>query len=211
MKIQIGKIQINKTKTYLLPCVKAYGDEFMIKINSLYKLGVGIGDVILQDSNINYEKHLFILVDTKKYVQDNKTTTRDVDEFFTNTLKWFKNQTYYEDDYVYDNIVKGHLHMIVIKFPDMYLNSLTEFKNGRFSKMFSSKEELEKLFSNNKETIAVLSGERKEEFIKKINEKFFEEGEGLEIEDVNNPLEVDFPPDKKEEFFNTHLEWKVKI
>lgn len=64
MRIQLGTIYYNKTKKYLLPCLKSYGEDFENKINNLFKLAIGIGDFALIDMGVKLEGHIFILVDT---------------------------------------------------------------------------------------------------------------------------------------------------
>ena len=207
MDIKIGKIKINKTKKYLLPCLKVYGQEFMSHINSLFKLGVGIGDVIATHSSIDYNEHIFILVDTSKYLDNSKKIViKEAGVKFTNTLKWLKSQEFYEDDYIYDLPYEGELHMIVLKFPRQYRNALVNFKKGKFTKMFSSKKEIEEIFMKNKETVYILTGEKKYEFMDKINKEYFlTEKDYLKPEQFPHDLEVDFPPKREEEYFNAYI------
>lgn len=135
LKIQIGKLYINSTRKYLLPIVKSYGVPFTERINKLSKVGVGIGDFILASTNIYHEKHLFILVDTRP----NRV-------YFDQTLKYLRDHPAYEDDYVFDKVHGGRLHMLVIVIPDEFRETLSKFKNGEYSKMYS-KEDIKRLFS----------------------------------------------------------------
>ncbi len=62
MKIVTGKIYVNKTKKYLLPIVKDYGNELISKLSSVHKLAMGINDDIIPEY-FNFKNHIFILVD----------------------------------------------------------------------------------------------------------------------------------------------------
>ena len=52
MEIEIGKFYVNKTWKYLLPCMKDYGSTFTAKMSSVFKLGFGIGDSLLENKEI---------------------------------------------------------------------------------------------------------------------------------------------------------------
>ena len=135
MKIQLGKILMNRTRKYLFPIIKSYGNDFTTVVNSLFKVGIGIGDMIVNKCGIHHEKHLFILVDINVSPVS-----------FLASLNWLKEHPAYEDDYAFDNVKSGRLHMIVIKVPDTYIESLDNFRKSKFSKMYS-KEDIVKLFT----------------------------------------------------------------
>lgn len=186
MEIQLGNIYINKTKKYLLPCLKEYGEEFINKIENLFKLGIGIGDFNLIEMGITLDRHIFILVDTN--------LSR---KHFNSTIKWLRSQEYFAFDYSFDDIHNGHLHMIVIKLPEKYHETHSKFTNGKFSEMYSS-EDLEKLFSN-KEELKIFKKDEdyKVQFVSQVNEIYW-----TNVDPVEWTGELDFPINESEEIFN---------
>ena len=63
MNIKIGEIYVNKTWRFLLPCLKGHGDAFVRKFNPVFKLGMGISDHYLKDTDYCKEKNVFIMID----------------------------------------------------------------------------------------------------------------------------------------------------
>lgn len=195
MDFHLGKISmtprktmvLNKTRKYLFPILKEYGEDFKNKFNSIFKVACGIGDTTVAQSGVIYEKHLFLLVDS--------SIKRNV---FLDFMDWIKNEPYYEDDYVFGNIVKSDLHMFVLKIPDKFLVSLEIFKLGKYSKMYSFSE-INLFFNNYPEVQKVLTRDPtyKIEFIALVNKEFQTNIEDFDIEDY----ELDFPANKKEEIF----------
>lgn len=202
MKIQVGQIYMdkltnkkgiypNKTKKYLLPCLKAYGKQFESKINSVFKVAVGLGDMVYTKAKKEvYERHLFILLDSSV-----------VSKQFKDFIKWIREQIYYEDDYVYGNIQKSSFHMVIIKFPEEFCDSLSTFKKGKYSEMFKEEKGF-KFFETHPEAQKVLIKDRnyKVVFVNKVNTRFDttitpEEWEG----------ELDYPPKDANEVFNHYL------
>ena len=37
IKVQIGTVQKNKTSRFVKPCLRLYGEDFIKKLNSIYK------------------------------------------------------------------------------------------------------------------------------------------------------------------------------
>lgn len=211
MKIQIGEVEMskvreqqiplqNRTKKYLLPCLKEYGEEFISKINNVFKVAVGIGDIISIQHHIDltpgkevpkpkFERHLFILIDTGI-----------ASDHFIHFLDWVKEQSMYVDDYVFDNIQKSQYHMIVIQFPEKYYDSFDTFKKGKYSKMFNTNgydlftayPEIRKILIKD-HTYAI-------KFVKQLNKEF-----NTTIKPEEWAGEFDFPPNENEEVFNHHL------
>src|SRR5689334_9792207 len=140
MKIQIGEIYMskithepamypNRTRKYLLPSLLFYGDEFAKMFNPVFKVAAGIGDIVLDNANLKFEKHLFVLCDSKM-----------TPVHFNKFLTWIREQAHiYEDDYVYDNIQKSIFHMVVLKIPEANYQSLEAFKRGAYSLMYPMK------------------------------------------------------------------------
>jgi len=197
MKIQIGKIVLNRTKKYLTPCILSYGKVFESKINGIIKVGIGIGDVITMKSGITFEKHIFILVDTAPTINPKVYNKKSFDKF----LKWIKDQDMYEDDYAYDDVVTGHLHMIVIKLPQEHYKTFETFKRSQFSKMYTLAD-LNKFFDKMPEVqkILIKDSNYKIDFVKGLNKQFETTITPDEFEG-----ELDFPIRKEEEVFNSHL------
>jgi hypothetical protein len=187
MEIEAGKIFVNKTWKYLLPVTRHYGPTFRAKFGNVWKLVVGIGDAFYDTKG---KRCLFILIDRKWYPEKVK-----------NTLDWVKNQSYYVDDYPFDDIAKGRQHMIVIEFPEKYINSYHNFLKGEYSKMFNDRD-VDRFFKDQiiKDAYYVLTRTTKayDKFIKNVKLSF-------ESEVTHNDLresELDFPPEPEKEIFN---------
>jgi hypothetical protein len=191
MVIQVGEIKMNKTIDFLVPILKVYGKEFGDKINLLTKLAIGIGDMLLGKKGIRYEQHLFILVDTKK-----------TGKKFGSFLKWIKVLPMYEDDYAFDSVKDGHMHMIVIKVPEEMYKATENFKHGQFSRMYTPTE-VQDLFPEGKVSTKIISKDHnyKVQFVGKLNELFNMTGEhALTPDDYDGELEL--PINKQDEYFD---------
>lgn len=189
MKIQLGQpIVMNRTKKYLLPCLKAYGKEFEDYFNSISKVAVGIGDMLLIESGIRYEKHIFILVNTAK----NKGFTRKF-------LSWVRDQDMYEDEYAYDSIHQGNLLMVVIKLPLECYKAAELFKHSQFSKMFTL-QDIENYFKEHPETKKVLVKDQdyRVEYAGQLSNEW-----GTDIDPKELEGELDLPIRKEDETFNS--------
>lgn len=187
MKYQVGQVEMNKTKRFLVPCLVKYGEEFVARINQVTKIAMGVGDILLVKSGIHYQQHIFFLIDTNATVKK-----------FKSFMTWLKNQVMYEDDYAFDSIHKGHLHMIVIKLPEECYKPAEWFKKSQFSKMFT-KAEVEKYFKNSKEKgVLIKDHNYKVEFVGKLNDLFESSVKPDEYEG-----ELDLPIRKEKEIFNT--------
>jgi hypothetical protein len=173
IKIQLNQITLNKTKRFLSPCLKLYGTEFIKKISSIYKLAYGIGDMYV---NQEYQKHIFVLVDTERCTN-----------FFVSFIEWIREQDYYEDDYSFDNLLVGHLHMVVIKLPDVI--DFSNFLSGKYSKMYTN-EEIISLLNDDEKAIVIKDKNYKFKFVKRLNELFGTNVKESEIE----PIEFEIPP-----------------
>lgn len=215
MKIQVGEIKMkdieqqtiiirssktneeqvvssSKTTKYLLPCLKKYGEEFVQRINKVYKIAAGIGDAILINRDIKHEKEIFLLLDGKS-----PTYNLHLQDF----LLWIRDQPMYVDDYAYGDIQKSTFHMVIIKFPESYYSSFETFKIGDYSKMYELGD-IEKYFETHPKTKAVLvkDHEYRVVFTRKLNRMF---GSTLDSQEYNG--ELDLPPTDITEIFNHHL------
>ena len=61
MHIEIGKYYVNKTRRFLLPCLKGHGEDFVSKYNSVFKLAVAIHDTLLDHSKKSEGRSIYIL------------------------------------------------------------------------------------------------------------------------------------------------------
>lgn len=203
MNIQVGDIFLdrvtnqrdwgifsNKTRKYLLPCLKSYGTEFTNKLNDAFKVAVGIGDVIVSNRRYKHEKHIFILLDS-----DIAPT------HFRTFLDYVRNHDSYDNDYVYGNIQKTTFHMIVVKLPAKFYSAFETFKMGNYSKMYSQ-EDIDNFFNIHPvyRRVLIQDNRYKIKFAKEINSEF---GTNLKAEDMIG--ELDLPPTRESEVFNTHI------
>jgi len=209
MKIQIGKIVLtevtnqkaiiypykNKTKKYLLPALKVYGPRFTNMMNTVFKVAVGIGDMICRNAGKVHEKHIFILIDTAIATGH-----------FLDFIGWIRTQASYEDDYPYGNLQKSTLHMIIIKFPEELYGALDEFNVGGYSKMYTDVQ-IRKFFDKHPDILRVVVKDRNYifEFTEKLNRIY-----GTNIAATDYEGELDLPPREELEIFDHHLQRKNK-
>ena len=209
MQIQSGKLYENKTWKYLCPCLKIYGNQLKIHLNSFYKLGVG-----LKDYNIDIEESncIYILIDTK--IHSAQQSLQSYRENLSKFLDWIRFQPYYVIDYVFEGFDNGEKHMLVLKLPETYNKAYSRFYKGRYSEMYSLKE-INELFplivNSNKELEVRVNTKIKkikdilnkntnylETFREQVNKEF---GTNLSLSDIRNH-ELDLPPSQNEEIFN---------
>jgi len=201
MNIQVGEIIMdrverqrimfpNKSRKYLLACLREYGNDFANKLSNVFKVAVGLGDIVIKKRGFKHEKHLFILVDA------------DIaNKHFIEWLTYIKEHEAYQDDYFYGNVNKGSYHMFVIKFPEEYYDAFETFKFGEYSKMFK-KADIDKFFSMHTEYKKVLVKDEgyKLTFVGILKDLF-----GVQIRPDEISGELDLPPTEESEIFNTHL------
>lgn len=205
MRIQIGQIILdrvtkqripynNKTSKYLLPCIKIYGKEFENKINDVFKVAVGIGDIVVSNRGYKHEKHLFLMVDSAVCTP-----------FFHDFMQYIKEHDSYEKEYVYGNIRKSSYHIVIIKFPVQFYDAFETFKMGDYSRMFK-KTEIDTYFGNHPlERRVLLKDEAyRFKFAFRTNKLF---GTSIPPGDFK---ELDEAPRDQEEIFNDHLAKKQK-
>lgn len=129
MNLEVGKFYENKTKIYLLPCLTAYGENFISRFNKMYKFAVGIHDSSFHGHKITEDSLFYIMFD-KVYSKPN----------FQSFLNWLKNEPYYVMDYVSGSELDSRKHMIVLRFPEKYEEAYAAFLKGHFSKMFTEED-----------------------------------------------------------------------
>lgn len=181
----------NRTFTYLLPCLKEYGEEFLSMYGSVLKLAIGLKDVAIEDQ---YQQHLFILIDSRFNISANGRISK---KNFLPFLHWIREQDYYQDDYVYGDIQISPCHMVVIKIPANHVDTLSKFTEGRYSEMYSHIK-IEELFSKYPEVKKVLLKDRvyKIKFVRNLNKEF---NTTLNTDDYEG--ELDKAPVMQEECF----------
>lgn len=186
MKIQLGTVFMNKTKKYLIPCLKEYGPELTDKLNNLFKLAVGIGDFAIEEMGLRLDKHIFLLIDTNL----SRRT-------FNSTMTWLRGKDYFAFDYPFDDLHTGHLHMIVIKLPQKYYDTFGKFKEGQFSKMYDESD-IEKFFAGRDEEIKVITRDKDYmvQFVDKVNQIYI-----TDVDPTDWIGELDFPLKLDEEKF----------
>lgn len=195
MNIEVGKWYENKTWRFLLPCIKGHGNLFVSKFNSVFKLGVGIHDTLLDGTDLANGRNILILCDKKVKPKD-----------FNMFLNWVKEQTYFKGDYCPDgNFKTSRKHVIILEVPKEYYKSYDNFLKGEYSNMYNSKQ-LEFLFSapNRKNELEILNKTSKaaENLIKKIEKEFF--FEVLDTISKNDLIDCEYelPLVRKQEIFN---------
>lgn len=181
-----GAMYANKTKKYLLPILKYYGEKFTLYINNAYKVACGIGDTTTENVGLDYEKNLFIVFNSQI-----------APEYFIKFLNWVREQPYYTDDYVYGNILKSPFHMVVLQIPEKFYPSLENFKKGKYSRMYL-KEEIDELFILHPQLQGIFTKDPylKAKFIEQVNKDY-----GTNLHDFEEDFEVDYPINLQEEKF----------
>lgn len=201
MKIQIGEVFLgkdgktipypNKSHKYLFPALGVLGAEFVYQFNSVYKLAVGIGDILYTNGeSSSLEQNLFVLL---------RTTIAP--NHFKGFLDWIKEQDYYRDDYVFDNLQKSDLHMVVINLPGAVQSPYAAFLEGKYSQVFPT-EWVEKFFKGFPDAYKVMiqDHEYKVKFVDKLNDEYLTNFSADEWEG-----DADKRPVHSEEVFNDHF------
>lgn len=208
MKITSGKLYRNKTWLYLFPCLKYYGDRLNYYLKSFYKVGIGIGDT----NYLNNNDSIFILFDLNTTI-NKKSDIPHTKAEFEDFLEWLRIQDFYETDYLYDISQNNCMHMVVIKIPDIHLNSYSKFLAGKYSEMFTKREvnnyfamlpidskasEIANIRIKDVRGVFNKSEERVSVFTELVNERFNTNIHPSAFEDA----ELDFPIEAHEEIFN---------
>lgn len=208
IQIQNGKLYKNRTLKYLYPCLKAYHTELITKLNSLIKLGIGIGDS--NSTGTEGKACIFILINTTTPLSNSQAYQEKLDKF----LEWVANQHYYVQDYMYSNIVDTQAHMLVLRLPETHEKTYLNFIMGEYSLMYDKKD-IKKYFSPSKALSAKVNLEQNSEientkkvllkdsnyvsdFAKIVNKRFKTNVDSYHFKEA----ELDFRPNLDEEIFN---------
>jgi len=180
----------NKTRKYLLPCLKFYGKEFTERLNDAFKVAVGIGDIIVSNRGYKHEKHIFILLDSNIAPM-----------YFRAFLDYVRKHESFENDYIYGNIQKTTFHMVIVRLPTKYYGAFKTFKMGDYSRMYS-KEDIDRYFNVHPvyRRVLIKDNRYKIRLARELNMEF---GTTLTAEDLIG--ELDFAPTIESEVFNTHI------
>lgn len=210
-KIKLGEVYMdeiekmaiifpNQTKKYLLPCLKEYGKEFMTKLNGVFKIAAGIGDVVADTCGLQLGAHIFLQVESTITIKGNRQI---ITKPFMQYLDWIRKQPMYETDYVFGNIQNTAYHMIVLKFPEKYSQAFKEFREGNYSRMFD-KITINRLFHAYPHTTKILIRDSTYiiRYVHRVNAR---EGTTLTVADFKDSGELDFKPEDKDEIFNHNL------
>lgn len=201
MKIQIGDIFLNKegknspypnkSHKYLFPALGSLGAEFVEYFNSVYKFAVGIGDILYPTKEeCRYEQNLFVLLKTS--IAPNH---------FAVFIEWVRDQDYYRDDYVFDNLQKSDMHMLVLNMPNVVQSQFTNFLDGKYSQIFPT-EYADKFFKNFPDSYKVIirDHEYRVKFVNEINDEY-----NTDFTPRDWPGDADKKPVYTEEVFNDHF------
>lgn len=193
MKIVIGDNYKNKTWRYLVPTLRDYGDEFIGRLNKVFKLASGIHDTLLDASELSKGRNIYLMIDIK-YQPDN----------YKEFEAFIKHESFYVTDYCPDaDITKSRKRVFVIKVPKRFHNAYDMFLQGRYSEMFED-EDVEKLFGSP-------AKEREYKIIKKSPDMVVEFADSVNSYFKSNVLsynfmqgELELPLIKSEEIFNNY-------
>lgn len=180
MEIEQGKIYENRTKNYLFRSLYTHGIKYRRNLSLLFKLAIGINDILDNSEGTN----IYVLVDAGQNVK-----------LFVKILEWLRKQPYYIKDYIFDDILTGYQHMLVLHVPDR--NIYDHFMSSNYSIMYSDSLAHE-LFTED-ESLGVLtrSDETTKIFVNALNKYW---GEKFTYDEWVG--EVDYPWIPEEEKFN---------
>lgn len=203
MDIQPNRVYPNKTKTYLTPALKDWGDEFQNRIYRLPKLAWGIADY---GSQSNLDDNLYCLVHVDGSFKEQKYRDSAISRSkFSEFLQWFSNGPFYYTDYEFDGL-DGDKHMIVIRLPEEHSGITTRFVEGKYSQLYSQeaierlidKTRFEKKIEYDNDIYLILTKDKRyrEKFRNKLKLDF------QYNHDIREDIELEYPPILKQEIFN---------
>jgi len=181
---------MNKTKKYLSHLLKLYGNEFVIKLSSLYTINVYLKDLRY---NVNYKDCIVYIFDINgRKIYDKYENIDKARSHFYHVLSYFKNHKSYVDDYPYSK--DSTWHCVVFKLPkpveDLFLK-------GKYSKIYNEKE-IEMCFSKKSsiKDILLRDNSYKPKYLQLLNSTF---NTTLSLEEIVHHEEFDIPPKLIEE------------
>lgn len=132
IQIKRGNSYKNKTKDYLLPSLKLYGNEFIINLMRNQILAVGVSDRCYTSED---DDCIYVLIDIfgkwsfGQYLKPSLSRMT-----FFDTLEYLKDHESFRGDYIFQK----DFHMFKIQLPIPDLKKL--FLNGNYSKMYSEQD-----------------------------------------------------------------------
>lgn len=182
----------SKTWRFLLPCLKEYGPDFTLRINSLFKVSAYIKDVC----QIKEESPVIYLACSYK---------ADVTKFHK-VCDWLEGHESFVRKYPLSARNYDSLYMLVFRVPNKYEKAYHKFLEGKYSEMYS-KAEIDKLFKSNfhyKERL-VFNRDPKalNHLVQEIKKEF---NSSIKIEDLDLDVEMSLPLKNSEEIFGSEDE-----
>ena len=155
--INSGKLIINNTYRYVFPCLVEHSVELMLKLKTLYKAFVGIGDKF---DTLPIGKYIYIVLDTsdrrKGYLEN-----------VANFLNWISEKDYYVKDYTYSTT----RHVVVLELPSVHEDAIFRCISGDYKGLYT-KEQFDVYYKPNMFTV-------NEGFINRVNGGVFAESNYL--------------------------------
>ena len=183
----------NKTRKYLMPCLKGYGEHYANFISSVFKLAVGIHDTIIEDTPIKGNGCIFILTD----MHPGSTA-------YLNFLGYIKEHMSYVADYCFEPDIDGSTkRMFILRIPMQYENAYEMFIKGKYGDMFTEKE-IEHLFNSERSKVEISILKRDPLAITNLQDSIKREhGQFIKDSDfIGDIIEYETPLNKFEEIFN---------
>lgn len=186
----------NQSLEYLYPLLSKFGNTFMTEFKQNCALAITVGDYCYDEVR-NFKTYAIFLVfdingtfnETAKKYNNIKKARQSFKDF----LKFLRKHKSYLDDYVYT--VKGHQHVVILKFPEGYEKAAENMLSGRFKEIYKP-EDINSIRSEHVKKIYKGSITVKE-VAERINFKFGTTISEADVQDI-----LDYTPIKREEILN---------
>ena len=197
MKLGEGrKFTENKTWLYFIPYFRFMGEDFLHRVNSVYKIAFGIYDDNCKVKEIRENNCIFMLIDYSLLPYQTKSF-----------LEYIRNYKYYVTDYPFERNLFSRKIMIVLRVPYVMEYKFNKFVASRYSEIWDKKER--EVIFNDKKIRDIIDKTKNgyNEYIKKIDKLFSVKNITEEPKEYELPLKYD------EEVFNykgknTYIEYK---
>lgn len=206
--MKLDGLNIHKNKVWkflMLPVLRAYGEQFRLKISSFYKVGAYVG-------GLNNTPYLALTINVT--APNPKITDQTYKmKLFEDFIEWFEIQDYCEGHYPYEGPLdcKDKFHVFKIRIPEELKKSLGHFVKGEYSKMYTQKQieehfivapeakvsDIHKADMENRKKILEKDSALLPDFVAKVNKRF---NTKLTLEDIEPSVEVELPPSSTEDF-----------
>ena len=183
----------NKTKRFLLPCLRGYGDHYTNMINSVFKLAIGINDDNLRERGPS-DRNIFILV--------NKDFNERV---YENFQEYIREHPSYVTDYCFEaDMLTSKRIMFVVKVPSNFDECYDNFLEGKYSKMYNEKE-IDTLFKKSTRSLEIAVLKKYPSAMPNLKAAIYRE-HGLNVYPEGEIIEYELPYNKREEIFNYNVD-----